>query len=194
MLIEKRYSIVCYLEGSVCEKVRTLQEKLFELTGSRKCLDAWMPHITIGSGIIVPNERQEEADSAFRKIADEQYAFTIALRGFGGTEEWKGAKVGITTPYVLWVNPVMTDQLLGLFTTVADEITFKYETFYPRIVEYVPHVTVAYGDLTKAGYEKGKEFLNTIDFIDEMVVSHVALVENFPDKDVEYRRFNFHSS
>ncbi len=194
MNAEKRYSIVSYLGDPVCERVRAVQEKLFELTGSRKCLDAWMPHITIGSGIIVPQERQEETESAFREIADEQSAFRIALHGFGGTEEWKGAREGVTTPYVLWVNPIITDQLLALFTTIADEITSRYETFYPRILQYVPHITVAYGDLTKDGYAKGKKYLDTTNFNDEMVVSHIALVENFPDKDVEYKRFNFRSA
>jgi len=173
------------------DKVRDIQKKLFELTGSRKCLDAWTPHITVGSGIIVSTEKQKETDKAFQKVADQQSAFNITLSGFGGTTEWKGARVGITTPYVLWVNPVMKEQLMGLFKNIADEITSKYDTFYPRIMEYIPHVTVAYGDLTKEGYEKGKEYLKTLKFKDEINISHIALVENFPDKDVEYKRFYF---
>lgn len=187
----KNYSVVCYLEGLPHDKVRAIQKKLFELTGSRKCLDAWTPHITIGSGIIVPRERQQETDEAFQKLLDQQSVFNVILSGFGGTTEWKGARKGITTPYVLWVNPVMNEQLLRLFNTVADGITSKYETFYPRIVEYIPHITVAYGDLTKEGYEKGEEYLRTADFKDEISISHIALVENFPDKDVEYKRFYF---
>ena len=187
----KKYSIVCYLEGLQHDKVREIQKKLFEITGSRKCLDAWVPHITIGSGIVVSKEKQNETDKAFQKIADKQLIFSIKLSGFGGTSEWKGARPGITTPYVLWINPVMSEQLMRLFKIVANEITSKYETFYPRIMEYIPHVTVAYGDLTKEGYEKGKEYIKTLDFKDEINVSHIALVENFPDKDVEYKRFYF---
>ena len=189
----KNYSIVCYVEGSAHDKVRAIQEKLFELTGSRKCLDAWTPHITLGSGIIVPPERQEEMGAAFQQVAGQQTAFSVTLSGFGGTNAWKGARPGITTSYVLWVNPVMNTELQNLFDAIADKITNGYDTFYPRITEYVPHVTVAYGDLTEEGYEKGSEYLKTIDFEDEMLISHVALVENFPDKDIEYKRFHFKS-
>ena len=191
MEMSKQYSIVCYLEGALHDKVRAIQGELFELTGSRKCLDAWTPHITLGSGVIVPQERQREIEDAFAKIVEQQSMFDVVLIGFGGTTEWKGAREGVTTPYVLWVNPVMNEKLLELFNTIADKITSNYDTFYPRIVEYVPHVTVAYGDLSKEGYEKGDEYLKTIDFKDVIIVSHIALVENFPDKDVEYKRFYF---
>lgn len=191
METSKRYSVVCYIERPVHDKVRAIQDKLFELTGSRKCLDAWTPHITIGSGIIVPQEKQQEIEKVFQKVADRQLAFNVALNGFGGTAEWKGAREGVTTPYVLWIEPVMNEQLLTLFNMIADEITSNYETFYPRIIEYIPHVTVAYGDLNKEGYERGRKYLETLDFTDEITVSHVALVENFPEKDVEYKRFYF---
>jgi len=187
----KNYSIVCYLEGEAHDKVRAIQEELFTLTGSRKCLDAWQPHITIGSGIIVSPENQQVVDNDFDSLARDTDSFDIELNGFGGTTEWKGAREGITTPYVLWINPVMNEKLLELFNRVANDITSHYETFYPRIVEYVPHVTVAYGDLTKEGYEKGEKYLNSINFNDTISISHIALVENSPDKDIEYKRFYF---
>lgn len=187
----KKYSIVCYLEGESESRVRAIQEKLFELTGSRKCLDAWTPHLTLGSGIIVSSEQQEAVDKAFERLAESQATFTTTLSGLGGTKSWKGAVEGLTTPYVLWINVEVSKELQKLFDLIADSITSAYETFYPRIVEYVPHVTVAYGDLTEAGYAIGEECLKTINFRDEIEISHVALVENFPEKDVEYKRFYF---
>lgn len=185
----KNYSIVCYLEGEAHNKVRAIQNELFKLTGSRKCLDAWQPHITLGSGIVVSPEKQAEVDEAFDLLAQNIDSFYLTLHGFGGTTEWKGAREGITTPYVLWINPVMNDDLFATFNRIAEDISSHYETFYPRIMEYVPHVTVAYGDLTKEGYEKGEEYLGSLNFDDTISISHVALVENFPDKDIEYKRF-----
>ncbi len=187
----KRYSIVCYLDGKVLAKVRAIQERLFEITGSRKCLDAWMPHITIGSGIIVSSEKQKEVDEAFQLLTEHQSIFDVSLRGFGGTTDWKGAVEGILTPYVLWINVDVNEKLLKLFNEVSDDITSHYDTFYPRIKEYIPHVTVAYGDLTKEGYEKGKEYLEGLDFDDVIKVSHIALVENLPEEDVMYKKFSF---
>jgi len=49
--MHKQFAIVSYIEGSSKEKIRLLQEKMYEVTGSRKCLDDWLPHITLGSGV-----------------------------------------------------------------------------------------------------------------------------------------------
>lgn len=185
----KRYSIVCYLEGDELTRVRQLQQKLTDLTGSRKCIDSWMPHLTLGSGIVVSDEEQARVESLFEDIVRVEHPFEIKLEGFGGTEQWTGAREGITTPYVLWIDPVKTDELQHLFETIRDRVTDGFDTFYPRIVEYIPHVTVAYGDLTKEGYEAGRRYLADRGFTGLMFIDHVALVENFDDKDVEYKRF-----
>lgn len=185
----KKYSIVCYLEGDVLRRVRTIQEELRELTGSRKCIDSWMPHITVGSGIVVPEGEQDKVDALFEGVAQKAQSFDIELKGFGGTETWGGARLGITTPYVLWIEPIKTGELQNLFEMIKKEITDSYDTFYPRMIEYVPHVTVAYGDLTQEGYVRGKEYLAEKGFEDVVKIDHIALVENFDDKDVEYRRF-----
>jgi len=191
--MSKNYSIVYYLEGKSKDRIQEIQEKLFTITGSRKCLDSWIPHLTLGSGIIIDEEQQEKLDEAFQKLANIQESFNVKLFNFGGTTEWKPAEAAKATPYVLWINVEVNERLKKLFNLVADAITSKYDTFYPRIKEYIPHVTVAYSDLTKDGYEKGKKYLETINFEDEIRVSHIALVENFPDKDVEYKRFYFKS-
>lgn len=185
----KKYSIVCYLTGDVLERVRAIQEELLELTGSRKCIDSWMPHITLGSGIVVPENEQDKVDVLFDEIAQKAQSFDIKLEGFGGTETWGGARPGITTPYVLWIEPIKTEELQGLFEMIKKEITDSYDTFYPRMIEYVPHVTVAYGDLTADGYVQGKEYLAEKGFEGVMKIDHIALVEHFDDKDIEYKRF-----
>lgn len=184
----KRYSIVCYLEGEDLSKARALQQKLAELTGSRKCIDSWMPHLTLGNGIIVSEEEQARVELLFEDIARTEGPLEIKLEGFGGIENWAGAREGVLTPYVLWVNPIKTVELQHLFETIRDKVTNGVDAFY-RIIEYVPHLTLAYGDLTKEGYEIGKQYLANLDFTGSIFVNHIALVENFSDKDVEYRRF-----
>lgn len=184
----KRYSVVCYLEGDDLSKVRALQQKLTDLTGSRKCIDSWMPHLTLGNGIIVSEEEQSRVESLFEDIARNEHSFEIKLEGFGGIENWGGAREGVLTPYVLWVNPIKTNELQHLFEMIRDKITSGVDAFY-RITEYIPHVTLAYGDLTKEGYEIGKRYLADLGFVGSISVNHIALVENFPDKDIEYRRF-----
>lgn len=187
------YQIVCYLEGEHYERVRMIQEKLFELTGSHKCLDSWSPHLTIGSGILVPLEQKSTMENAFEKLTANQKPFTIHLKGFEGISNWKGAKEGVLTPYVLWINVAMNDDLMNLFKQVASTITDQYETWWSRITEsdYSPHVTVAYGDLSAEGYAAGMNYLKTLNFEDAITISHIALVEYTPDKDTEYKRFYF---
>ena len=154
----KRYSIVCYLENEHHDRVRVIQKELLKLTGSRKCLDSWSPHLTIGSGILVTSEKQAEIDKSFLKLTNEKKEFEVLLADFGGTENFKGAD-GLT-PYVLWINVVVNKELQTLFDNIAEAITSKYDTFWPRIIQYVPHVTIAYGDLSAEGYEKGKMYLS----------------------------------
>ncbi len=186
----KKYSIVFYLEGDVLNQIRSIQEELTNLTGSRKCIDAWMPHMTLGSGIVVAENQIEKTEKKFELIASQIKPFNVELKDFGGTEHWAGAREGLTTPYVLWIDPIMNSSLESIFLKIKG-ITDNYDTFYPRITTYVPHATVAYGDLTKEGFDKGWEYLKMLNFSNFVKVNHVSLVENFPDKDIEYKRFNF---
>jgi len=75
----KQYSIVVYLEGEVKKQVREMQEKLFDITGSRACIDAWEPHMTVGDGILVSKEELVEVESNLQKIVDEQKNFYVPL-------------------------------------------------------------------------------------------------------------------
>lgn len=186
---QKRYAIVCYLENEHFDKVRKIQNDIFNLTGSKKCLDSWTPHLTIGSGVLVNEDEQENFEKLFQELADKQDTFETELSDFGGTENFKLDEK--LTPYVLWINVVVNEKLQKLFNDVAEKITSKYETYWPRIINYNPHVTVAYGDLNFDGYKKGLEYLSELKFSDTIKISHIALVENFPDKDIEYKKFYF---
>lgn len=188
--MEKRYAIVCYLENEHFDKVRKIQNDIFNLTGSRKCLDSWMPHLTVGSGILVDENEQEKIDDLFQKLIDNQDIFEANLSDFGGTENFKLDEK--LTPYVLWINVVINEKLQKLFNDI-EAMTSNYEAYWGRIVKYNPHVTVAYGDLDFDGYQKGLEYLSKLKFSDTVKISHIALVENFPDKDIEYKRFYFKS-
>ena len=188
---EKGYQIVCYLEGESFIKVRNIQQKLFELTGSNKCLNSWEPHVTIGSGIVVSSDKQQEMEESFQELVNKQEKFTITIENFDGISNWAGAKEGVLTPYVLWIDVKMNERLMNLFKDTASLITDKYDTWWSRIIDYVPHITVAYGDLTEEGYKIGMDYLKSINFYEEIVISHIALVEYSENKDIEYKRFYF---
>jgi 2'-5' RNA ligase len=189
--MQKKYSIVTYLNDESSKKVREIQQKLFELTGSRACLDEWEPHTTVGSGIWVTEEELAEVEKTFTQLAKETKPFSVTVSGFGGLTDRKGGEGEATTPYVLWIDIVVGDELKNLAGMIEEEVTSKYKLWYKMPVPYTPHVTVAFRDLNKEGYEKGREYLKELNFEDEIIISHIALVEKLPGKDVEYKRFDF---
>lgn len=190
---KKTYSLIACLEGEEYKKVRGIQKELSELTGSRKCLEDWQPHITIGDGPLLSEEELKDYILALETFVKNNKSVTAKLTDFAGIDNWKGARENIT-PYVLWANVEVSGDLLNIFNTLRDNLTSKYETWLPRTVNYVPHVTVAFADLDEEGYRKGLDFLSTKNLNTNFKISHVSIVECYGEGNmtsVEYRRFYF---
>lgn len=188
------FSIVSYLTGEEYKQVREIQKKLGDITGSRKCLEDWLPHITTGDGIEVPEEALLQTEQAILDFTKNQKEITARIKGFNGIENWKGAVEGKITPYVIWLDVEVSDDLMNLFNNLRDAVTSKYETWLPRTVNYTPHVTVAFADLTEEGYRKGMDYLKSQSFETEFKINHVALVECYGEGNmtsVEYKKFYF---
>ena len=187
----KKYSIVVFLEGAQKDKVKALQEELFKITGSRECLDAWKPHFTVGDGVITTPNNLSMLEEKVEEFVTTSQPFTVTLRGFGGKTDRKGGAGEITTPYVLWIEVLPSEELNALVNRCQRQVTSAFDTWYQMPRPFVPHVTVAFRDLTANGYEAGKEYLKSISFEESVEVSHVALVEKLPASDEEYMRFAF---
>ena len=188
---KKKYSIVCYLGGELHDKVRAMQRELFALTGSRECLDSWEPHFTLGDGIWVDEEGFENAKKAFEEISAGQKKFEVEMKGFGGRTDRTVGDGEITTPFVLWIDVLQNSELLELVERIKESITSKTELWYRMPQPYMPHVTVAFRDLSEDGYLKGSEFLKDKNIQEIITVDHIALVEHLPEKDIETVRFQF---
>ena len=76
---KKNYSLVSYLTGEDYKKVRELQKELSEITGSRKCLEDWLPHITVGDGITVSNEAMYKLELELLDISHSQNIVTAKI-------------------------------------------------------------------------------------------------------------------
>ena len=188
----KNYSIVTYLVGEDFKKVRAIQKDISTITGSKKCLVDWLPHITVGDGISVSGSTLPEIEDKLKGFCNRQKAITATIKGFGGVDTWKGAVKDKITPYVIWLDVEVSSDLLTLFTNLKDEITSKQETWLPRTISYVPHVTIAFSDLNEEGYRKGLEYLSSKSFETEFSISHIALVECYGEGNmdsVEYKKY-----
>lgn len=189
--MNRKFSIVCYLAGEKLDRVRNLQEEVSKLTGSRASLDSWIPHVTVGDGIWVSEPELKILEKELFELTNQQEKFLVNIGGFGGLTNRKGGEGEVTTPYVLWIDVDVNENLKKLVDNIYSQVSSKYKLWYSMPKPYTPHVTVAFRDLSKEGYYKGLQFLEDKKFSDEIEVSHIALVEKLPDKDVEYKRFYF---
>lgn len=187
----KKYSIVVFLENESVAKIRDLQEQLYELTGSRECLDAWEPHFTVGDGISVTEEELAIVENTLKDLTKKQLSFDVSLEGFGGLTNRTGGEGEVTTPYVLWVKVIPNDKLNHLVTDIQNLVTSKFNLWYEMPKPYTPHVTVAFRDLTKEGHDKGENYLSNLSVKETVKATHIALVEKLPNTDQEYKRFYF---
>lgn len=191
---KKNYSLVAYLTGEEYKKVRELQKELSKITGSRKCLEDWLPHVTVGDGVVVTDEKLPGLEKSLNDFSEKQKVVRTRIKGFGGTENWKGAVDGKITPYVIWLDVELNSELLKLFNGLRDSVITHYDTWLPRTVNYVPHVTLAFADLGEEGYRKGIAYLSSRQSASSLEMRHVALVECYGVGNMvsaEYKKFYF---
>lgn len=189
-----KFSIVTYLTGEDYKIVRQIQKDVSEISGSKKCLVDWLPHITIGDGIIVSKDRLDEINDKFQDFSNSQKFIRAKISGFDGIDNWKGTVEGKVSPYVIWLEVEVSDELRALRNKLDSEIISKEETWLPRTVNYAPHITIAFSDLDKDGYDKGLNYLKNKEINIDFEINHVSLVECYGEGNmtsVEYRKFYF---
>lgn len=85
------------------------------------------------------------------------------------------------------IDVLLNERLLDLARTVA-AITNEYPKWYTMPDPYLPHVTLAFRDLTKEGYEAGLNYVHSLSVSLAVHIDHVALVEKQPSVDQELLR------
>lgn len=142
----KKFSLVAFIEDEVKDTIIELQKKLYEITGSRKCLDDRFPHITVGDGIIVDSKQLKEIESQLSQFCKTQKPLMLTFKKFGGKTDRKVGIGEISTPYVLWIEVEM-DAALKKIAHDIEEITKPESLWFQMPRPYNPHITVAFRDL-----------------------------------------------
>lgn len=150
-------------------------------------LNSWEPHITLGDGIILYEEQLSPFDRSIEKAVSSYKPFMLSLSDFGFLDNWNGGSNHKATPYVIYINVVLTETLAQLVNAIATA-TESNEKWYCMPRPYLPHVTLAFRDLTKKGYEIGKNYLEGQKVLTTAEIDHVALVEKLPHSNVERTR------
>jgi len=185
-----RFSVVCYLDSDSSNAVRSIQEKLGELTGARASLDLWKPHITVGDGIEVDDNDLDTVKSVFKNIAENTNPFFVSMNDILKIDFREGGVGETTTPYGLYLDVVRNDDLLKLVEKVS-KVSERLNKWYFMPSPYHPHCALAFKDLDEAGFVKGARYLDDQALNIQARIDHVALVEMLPDKTREFYRFNF---
>ena len=182
-----QFSIVSYLDPQATAQVRGLQRTISEVTGSHASLSSWEPHVTIGDGVAVDDTERTRLVGETQQLADETSAFELHMSGFSSLDNRPIGIGEVSTPYVLFVDVQVNPQLLDIVDRMQ-VITDKYTAWYHMPQPYLPHVTLAFRDLTREGFERGLDYLSDKDIRITSVIDHIALVEKLETKDVEYTR------
>ena len=184
----ERFCVVVSLRGSVAAKVRRVQRSLSLKTASHACVDFWQPHLTVGSGINVAEKKLSTLTTQFHSALNNITPFSVRIQGYEFMDRWSGGVFG-RSPYVVYLRVTRTPVLFTLVTAVH-KVTNRYSLFYRQPWPYTPHVTLAFSDLTKAGFHQAKAFLKGKKFTGTLRVDHVALLrKNSRGRWTEYKKF-----
>lgn len=182
-------SIVSYLDETATKEVRELQVAVSKVTGSKASLSSWSPHITIGDGVDVGSEEDfETLKQEIAILAQSNAPFEIGSYEFSARDSRNVGVGEVSTQYVLELRVVVNENLNDFVSRVY-ELTKKYNKWYKMPRPYHPHITIAFRDLEKEGFERGIAYLEGKSISIKSGVRHVALVEKFPETDVEKIRF-----
>ncbi|NTW46270.1 MAG: 2'-5' RNA ligase family protein [Candidatus Moranbacteria bacterium] len=162
--------------------MRALQERIAVETGARASLDIWAPHITIGSGISVPDEDVSHAKELLDRAVENIEPFPIVVSGFGFMDDWVGGRQPGVTPYVVYLGIEIPDSLRLLVESVRTGLTERFDRWYEQPSPYTPHITLAYRDLAEEGYLRIKEEFEHEAFSASPIIDHVSLVDEIPGR------------
>lgn len=90
--MKKAYSLITNLSGEQYKKVRELQKNISGISGSRKSIEDWLPHITIGDGPLLSDDEVGDYEESLKSFVINQKSVKARLKGFTGIDNWKGAK------------------------------------------------------------------------------------------------------
>ena len=188
----RKFSVVSYFDHEFTSRVRTLQGRIAKETGARVSLDIWDPHITIGSGISVPDGDISHAKKLLDRAVAGVEPFSITVSGFGFMDNWVGGQRPGISPYVVYLSVEIPESLRLLVDSVRTNLTDHFEHWYEQPSPYTPHITLAYRDLSEEGFLQTKKRLASESFSVEPIINHVSLVDEIPDEfRTEYYRASF---
>lgn len=192
--MKKRYACIAILKTESLKELSLLQNKVFEIAGSKQFREEWPPHITVGIGVeLTDDEFQKLCENLF-EIAKKHNSLEVQLNKISFRENPRLLKIDPSyTPHVMHLDVEVTENLNSLVSDL-DKILRSYTMFH-EIFPYNPHLTVAGRDLTSESVmqlerEFEGDFFETTVVIDSFSLVLTPGKDNDLDRMKEVKRFN----
>lgn len=182
-------SLVTYLDAQSTQAVRNIQTELSHITGSRACLDSWLPHNTVGDGLTVNSKEIEKLTDTLKPLLANFSSFKLRLNNYDYFQSRPIGKRESSTPYAIFITVEPNEQLLELVEIIRRS-TEHLEKWYRMSTPYSPHITVAFQDLTEEGLRLGMQHLENKTIHLTSTISAVSLVEKTADQNIQRAEIN----
>ncbi len=184
------YSQIIYLDGDLGKEVREIQKNLSDLTNSYACLNIREPHFTIGDGIALDDKEIDKYSEQLKNILKDIKPFVIEIKDYSCMEKLRGKSLLWFSPYVVYIGIVINKEL-QMLSELIKGASIKYPLWYIQSWPYTPHITIAFKDLTKEGFDRAKKFLDQKTFAWTFVVDRIHIAkEDWNWKRIAYKTIN----
>ena len=189
-----KFLTISYFDKAFKLTVRRVQEEISELTGSRACLETHEPHLTVGSGVVVAPEKINDfymkLENALRDI--KPFKLSVVQFKFLGYPRVIQYLAKRNRRYVIYLKVKKNKDLMRLVLNLR-KVNAEHKKFYRQPWRYyVPHITVAFDDLSYEGYIKAKKIWKERMFSADVTINSVSIAVAGDDgKFVEHRQFSF---
>lgn len=156
------------------EKINIFKHDFSKRFGSSKALKVY-PHITLKAPFKCSINGKKELLNWFTQMNTPQNSFCIDLNGFGAFHNKHSP--------VVFINPAINNELIKL----QRELMIGFDTIFPAYVHPVdinfkPHITVAYRDLTPENFSRAWQEYKHKPFDDVFDVAAIYLLEHDRNK------------
>ena len=145
---------VSYLPKPIRVKIRKYQKIISKKFNTNKALN-WVPHITIANGVSMPESKFHTTCEQIKQICDKTNPIFLSTKKLHFI---KIPNSSFENPYAILIEVNLTKKLQELHNIIQNNIYKGFKRPSYKSNKYIPHITLAYRDLTKQNFDKAKKF------------------------------------
>lgn len=166
---ETNFYLVAYPPKQIQDEMMKIAKDVSEKFHTKTFVNTRLPHLTVWSGVFVPQDQIPELITDLQNIASTLQPVMVRTTWIGSIDNLN-PKIA-ASPYVVYLDIDLTSNLQNIFDTLEQYEKFRKPWY--AITTYSPHITLAYDDLTYAG------FVEMLDYLKHTVVDYEFLLDTF---------------